>query len=141
MKGVLGGSVDITWSVIKKGQSDLISSTRLYATSLTRTNLLYQGVTALSKQNSANLWFGDRIQIRYNEPKYTLSLTDLHFNDTVTFTLVVTLEDANLILVSNILKSTKIIAVTGMFFLENMLQVCFSWKKHELVICFDSEQD
>lgn len=118
MKGVLGGSVDITWSVIKKGQSDLISSTRLYATSLTRTNLLYQGVTALSKQNSANLWFGDRIQIRYNEPKYTLSLTDLHFNDTVTFTLVVTLEDANLILVSNILKSTKIIAVTGMFFLE-----------------------
>lgn len=130
MKGVLGGSVDITWSVIKKGQNDLISSTRLYlGTSLTRTNLLYQGVTALSKQNSANLWFGDRIQIRYNEPKYTQSLTDLHFNDTVTFTLVVTLEDANLNLVSNIVKSTKIIAVTGMFFLENMLQVSFSWKK------------
>lgn len=119
MKGVLGGSVDITWSVIKKGQSDLISRTRLYlGTSLTRTNLLYQGVTALSKQNSANLWFGDRIQIRYNEPKYTLSLTDLHFNDTVTFTLEVTLIDANIILVSNIVKSTKIIAVTGMFFLE-----------------------
>ena len=117
MKGVLGGSLDITWTVIKKEQSDLILNTRLYlATLLTRTNLLYQGVTALFKQNSANLQLGDRIQVRFKESKYTLLLTNLQFNDTVTFTLVVSLEDATLNPLPSIVKSTKIVAVTGMFF-------------------------
>ena len=111
VKGVLGGSVDITWTVIKKEQSDLILITRLYlGTLLTRTNLLYQGVTALFKQNSANLQLGDRIQVRFKESKYT------QFNDTVTFTLVVSLEDATLNPLPSIVKSTKIVAVTGMFF-------------------------
>ena len=96
MTGVLGGSVEITWTVTKMNQSDIVSDTRLFlSTKFTKKNLLYEGVAKLSKLSLAKSKFGDRIQANFKEPKYTLTLSNLSYSDVITFTLVVNQEIGN----------------------------------------------
>ena len=93
-------------------------STRLYfGTRVTKDNLLYQGVAKLSKLKPTRNKFGDRIHATFKEPKFTLTLSNLSFNDSVTLTLVVNQENgATLIPRTVSLKSVKILEVRGAHF-------------------------
>lgn len=72
----------------------------------------------LMKQNLAKVIFGERIQASFKEPIYTLTLSNLSYNDTFTFTLVVIQRIQNSIgLRPVVLKSTAISEVRGMYFL------------------------
>lgn len=88
--GVLGGSLEIKWTLKKFNQSDMVSSTRLYnGTSPTPPNLLYEGGTEFRKTDLAKTMFDERIQFDFKDPNYTLKLNNLTYSDKVTFTLVV----------------------------------------------------
>lgn len=72
----------------------------------------------LFKQNLAKVIFGERIQASFTEPIYTLTLSNLSFSDTFTFTLVAFQEDSlSLTLRPVVVKSASIIEVRGMYFL------------------------
>ena len=115
--GVLGGSVDITWTVTKIDQDDVVSDTRLYfGTQFTKDNLLYQGVAKLTQLKPARDKFGGRIHATFKEPKFTLTLSDLSFNDTITFTLVVNQENGTTLTPRPVnFKSVKILAIKGVY--------------------------
>ena len=71
----------------------------------------------LFKQNLAKVIFGERIQASFKEPIYTLTLSNLSFSDTFTFTLVVNQEDGRSFTMRPVVvKSASIIEVRGMFF-------------------------
>ena len=108
--GVLGGSVDITWTVTKIDQDDVVSDTRLYfGTKFTKDNLLIQLKPAGDK-------FGGRIHATFKEPKFTLTLNNLSFNDTITFTLVVNQENGATLTPRPVnFKSVKILAIKGVY--------------------------
>ena len=115
--GVLGESVDITWTVTKIDQDDVVSDTRLYfGTKFTKDNLLYQGVAKLTQLKPAGDKFGGRIHATFKEPKFTLTLNNLSFNDTITFTLVVNQENGATLTPRPVnFKSVKILAIKGVY--------------------------
>ena len=118
VKGVLGESANITWTLNKALQTDKVADTRLFLGNFTEEKLLYRGVNILAKQALAEEIFGDRIQAFFKEPHYTLTLSNLRFNDTFTFTLVVTQEIQGTITPRPaVSKSVTIIEVRGMCFL------------------------
>ena len=116
--GVLGESVNITWTLRKVDQTDKVVATRLYLGNFTDNKLLYEGVNTLTKQNLAKDTFGERIQASFKEPNYTLTLSNLSFNDAVTFTLVVSQEIQGTVKQRpTVFKSVAITEVRGMCFL------------------------
>ena len=119
MIGVLGGSVDITWTLTKVDQRDVVADTRLFQGASFRVDhLLYRGSVVLNKLDRAEKMFGNRVQASFTEPKYILKLNNLSFSDLITFTLVVNQEiGATLVPRPAIIKSVKIIEVKGIFFL------------------------
>ena len=128
VRGVVGGSVKITWTITKRYQNDKVADTRLYlGTVFTKSNLLYQGVAKLSKLNPAKAIFGHRLQAIFKEPKYVLTINNLSYNDTIMFTLVVNQEIGTTLIPRSVSKKSVQIIVTGMH---------FHWKRPELRICF-----
>ena len=89
MIGVLGESIDIKWTLTKVDETDQVSSTRLFLGNFTENKVLYEGVQRLIKQDLAKDIFGERMQASFKEPVYTLTLRNLSFNDTYTFTLII----------------------------------------------------
>ena len=72
----------------------------------------------LMKQNLAKVIFGERIQASFKEPIYTLTLSNLSYNDTFTFTLAVIQRiQSNIDLRPVVFKSAAISEVRGMYFL------------------------
>ena len=132
--GILGGSVDIPWTITKINQSDLVSNTRLFlGESFIPSNLLYRGSVVLDKLEYAERKFGDRIQAIFIEPNYTLTLRNLSFSDLITFILVVNQEIGGTLTPRPVtFKSVEINEVRGMYFLCKLL---------ESVCCFDLQQD
>ena len=117
--GVLGESVNITWTLGKVDQTDKVVSTRLFLGNFTDNKLLYEGVSVLIKRNLAKEMFGERIQVFFKEPNYTLTLSNLSFNDAVTFTLVVNVEIQGTVTQRPAaVKSVAITEVRGMWLLE-----------------------
>ena len=92
--GIFEGSIDITWRIIKKNDSDSIINMRLYlGTSTTDVNILYNRV---AKTSLAEKTFGGRIQASLKGAEYTMTLNNLSFSDNLlTFTLLVNTEDTN----------------------------------------------
>ena len=114
--GVFGGSVNITWTLTKRAESDKITSVRIFLGKPSEGNVLYGGVSTFIKKDYARTNFGDRIKASLEESKYRLSLNNLSFIDLSTFTLVVSTEDINFNRRPNMLKSVKIEEVKGMLF-------------------------
>ena len=118
MIGVLRQSVNITWTLRKVHVADPVVSTRLYLGNFTENRLLYRGVHMLIKKNLAKVIFGERIYASFKESIYTLTLTNLSFSDTFTFTLVVFQEDRRFFTLRPVVvKSAAISEVRGMYFL------------------------
>ena len=119
MIGVLEGSVDITWKITKKVPSDTILSVRLFlGTNFTRDRILYEGFDTLTERTLAKATFGERIQATFNEPEFTLTLSNLSFSDALfTFTLLVNTEDIQSQTRPAANKSAKISVVRGIHFL------------------------
>ena len=117
--GVLGGSVDITWTLTKVDQRDVVVDTRLFLGADFRVdNLLYRGSVVLNKLDQAEKMFGGRIQASFKEPRYILKLSNLSFSDLITLTLVVNQEiGSTFVSRPAIFKSVKIIEVKGMDFI------------------------
>lgn len=113
---VIGESIDISWTITKVDQSDIIVTARLYlGTSFASNKLLYQDIEPLAKQDLANEMFGERIHASFKEPNYKLTLNKLNINDSVNFTLVVNQEIIGTLKARPILKkSVEVIVVTGM---------------------------
>ena len=89
MVGILGESVNVTWTLTKVDAADKIVNIRLFLENSTNGNLLYDGSSGSDKKALATKMFGERIQTSFKEPNYTLTLNNLSFTDTVTFVLVV----------------------------------------------------
>ena len=71
----------------------------------------------LMKQNLAKVIFGERIQASFKEPIYTLTSSNLSYNDTFTFTLAVIQGiKSNINLRPVVIKSAAISEVRGMYF-------------------------
>ena len=123
--GDLGGSVDIIWTIMKVEPSDKVTNTRLYiGTNFTTEKLLYEGSGAADlAEGDAAERFGNRMKATFEDPKYTLTLSNLNYNDTITFTLVVNLEDASLNPRQPSIRSIKIIKVRGKYFLRKILEL------------------
>ena len=116
--GVFGESVNITWTLRKVDQTDVVISTRFFLGNFTENRLLYEGANMLMKQNLAKVIFGERIQASFKEPIYTLTLSNLSYNDTFTFTLAVIQRiQSNIDLRPVVFKSAAISEVRGMYFL------------------------
>ena len=113
---VRGESINITWTLTKVDQSDVIVSTRLYlGTSFTSNKLLYHDIEPLVKQDLASKMFGERIHASFKEPNYKLTLSKLNINDSVNFTLVVNQEIIGTLKARPALKkSVEVIVVRGM---------------------------
>ena len=119
--GVMGGSVDITWTFTKKAESDKIISVRIFFGNQTDGNLLYKsGDNNFIQQNYAKINYGERMEATFGELKYTLTLRNLSFSDLLTFTLIVTAEDRSFNTLPNEIKSVKIIEVRGRQFLSKI---------------------
>ena len=117
MEGVLGGFVEITWSFTKAAQSDVVSNTRLFLSASPAGELLYSGVS-LIKSRDAERRFGDRIKATWKDLQYTLTLSNLSFSDTISFTLAINSRINDSFTERNVLvKSVQIIEVKGMHFL------------------------
>ena len=117
---------------MKVETTDKVFNTRLYiGTNVTTEKLLYEGLVNFVRGDAAKT-FGDRIKANFKDPEYTLTLSNLRYNDTITFTLVVNQEDASFNPRSPTMKSFKIIEVRGKCFLQKIL---------ELITCINSEQD
>ena len=70
------------------------------------------------KQNLAKVIFGKRVQASFKEPIYTLTLSNLSYNDSFTFTLAVIQGIQNNInLWPVVIKSAAISEVRAMYFL------------------------
>ena len=131
--GVLGGSVEITWTIKKKAEDDQILSVRLFEGKQSDNKLLYlKGAEKLEKKDYAITNFGDRLQATLEKEKVRLTLSNLNFSDVITFTLVVNLANATLDPYERLSKSVKISEVKGMQ---------FPLKTLECVTCFDLQQD
>ena len=132
--GVLGRSVDITWTIKKIDQSDLVNNTRLFlGENFIPSNLLYPGSVVLNKLEYAKRKFGDRMQAVFIEPNYTLTLRNLGFSDLITFILVVNQEISSTLIPRPVtFKSVKINEVRGMYLFSKLL---------EPVSCFDLQPD
>ena len=130
----MGGSVNITWTIKKIDQSDLVSNTRLFlGTNFIHSNLLYRGSVVLDKLEYAKRKFGGRIQAVFIEPNYTLTLRNLSFSDLITFILVVNQQIGSTLTPRPVtFKSVEINEVRGMYFLCKLL---------EPVSCFDLQPD
>ena len=116
--GVFGESVNITWTLRKVDQTDVVISTRFFLGNFTENRLLYEGANMLMKQNLAKVILGERIQASFKEPIYTLTLNNLSYNDTFTFTLAVIQRiQSNIDLRPVVFKSAAISEVRGMYFL------------------------
>ena len=131
MTGVLGGSVEITWMLIRKAANNRILSASLLLANDT-SKVLYQGAKDFKKQSYAETNFGDRMQATFNGVKFTLTLSNLNFGDLITFTVSVNLADVDFNPYPAIRKSAKISEVRGMQFL---------WKTLEFITQFDWLQD
>ena len=117
MTGVYGRSIDITWRIIKKIDSDSIFNMRLFLGTNTAGNdkILYW---RLLKTSLAEKTFGGRIQVSLKGAEYTLTLNNLSFSDNLlTFTLLVNTEDINKNPRNVARKSVKITVVRGIYFL------------------------
>ena len=116
--GVFGESVNIAWTLRKVDQTDVVISARLFLRNFTENRVLYEGANMLMKQNLAKVIFGERIQASFKEPIYTLTLSNLSYNDTFTFTLAVIQGiQSNINLRPVVIKSAAISGVRGMCFL------------------------
>ena len=121
---VIGESIDISWTITKVDQSDVIVTARLYlGTSFASNKLLYQDIEPLTKQDLANKMFGERIHASFKESNYKLTLNKLNINDSANFTLVVNQEIIGTLKARPVLKkSVEVIVVTGMkFFFKTTL--------------------
>ena len=115
--GDLGGSIDIKWTIRKVEPSDKAVNTRMYiGSNFTAENLIYQGLAGLSEGEAAKD-FGDRIKATFVDSTFTLTLSNLSYNDTITFTLLVNAEDALLNPRPVIITPVKIIEVRGRYLL------------------------
>ena len=115
--GVFREPVNITWTLRKVNQTDVVISTRLFLGNFTENSLLYEGANMFMKQNFAKVIFGERIQASFMEPIYTLTLSNLSYNDTFTFTLAVIQGiQSNINLRPVVIKSAAISEVRGMYF-------------------------
>ena len=111
--GDLGGSIDIIWTITKVEPTDRVINTRLYiGTDFNQENVLYYGLPPLTKADVAKT-FGGRIKVTFDDPKFKLTLSNLNFKDTVTFTLVISTEDDSFNSRPNSIKSIKITEVRG----------------------------
>ena len=117
VKGVFGEFVEITWTFTKVAQSDEVMNTRLFLGADPGGELLYSGVP-LIKLEDAKRRFGDRIKATWKEPQYTLTLSNLSFSDTITFSLAINSRINGSIQERSVaFKSVQIIEVKGMYFL------------------------
>ena len=132
MVGVLGESVNVIWTLTKANGADTVVGISLFLGNSTENKVLYDGSSGLNKQNLAREMFDERIQTSFKEPSYTLTLNNLSFTDTVTFTLVVIQRIGS---TNNLrplsIKSVAVI-VKGMYIFLNIL---------ELTNRFDPQQD
>ena len=123
MIGVFGKSVEIIWTITKEEPVDTVSNTRLYlGKELTAVNQLFTGnpdADELTRHSLATKTFGDRIQATLKELKYILTLSNLSFSDTFTFTLVVSSEFNTTLLRKNLIESATITEVRGRHFFKN----------------------
>ena len=116
--GFFGESVDIIWTLSSIDPTDKVVSTGLFLGNFTDNKKLHEGVNILHKQELAKKMFGERIQVSFKEPDYTLTLRNLSFSDTFTFTLVIIKEIQGTITQRPAaVKSVSISEVTGMCFL------------------------
>ena len=132
--GVLGGSVEIAWTLTKKAANDRFLSASLLLGNRSNGKVLYQTGTNkdFEKQSFAETYFGDRMQADFNGEKFTLILSNLNFSDLFTFTFVANLADVKFDPYPALTKSVKISEVRGMQFL---------WITVEFVTHFDLQQD
>ena len=115
----MGESLDITWTLRKVDQADQIISIKLLLGNFTESKVLYDGTSGLTKRNLAKKMFGERMQASFKTPDYTLTLSNLRFNDTFTFTLAVFQQIRNTVEQRPItLKSVAISVVKGMYFFK-----------------------
>ena len=81
----------MVWTLVKEESTDVIQNSELFMEGR-KEKTLFRGVpNALIKLPLAEKKFGDRINLTLNEDKWILELKELNFNDTVSFTLLVSL--------------------------------------------------
>ena len=122
--GYLGGSINIIWTIIKVEPTDKVINTRLYiGTKFEQENLLYAGRHPYLSNGDVAKKFRGRIKATFDDSKFTLTLNNLNFKDTLTFNLVINTEDVNFNPRPSSIKSVQIVQVTGEEFLLKVLQL------------------
>ena len=123
LKGEVRGSIAVTWTVFKDNQSDVIGSATLYlGTRMLPGNELYSGLLIQTKQPLANEKFGNRIEAKFEIPKYTVTLSNLNYSDVSTqFTLTVTIRTSAGQLKHQARETVEITEVKGMYFFWKIL--------------------
>ena len=89
VSGDLHGNVTMTWTVKKCEKSDHVASAVLILGKNTSEKALFQGVYNPPSKKPASRIFGGRINANWHGPNFTIQLQNLKCNDTVSFTLVV----------------------------------------------------
>ena len=89
--GNLEATKTLAWAVKKVMESDKIESATLFLGNIHGGEILFRGsVNPVSKLSSASKIFGERITAAWFGLTYKLELKNLQYNDTVSFTLLVT---------------------------------------------------
>ena len=79
------------WTLLKEENTDVVQNSELFMEGR-KEKTLFRGVpNALVTLPLAKEKFGNRIRLTLNEEKWILELKELNFNDTVSFTLLVSL--------------------------------------------------
>ena len=115
--GELEGSITVKWKVTKHENSDIIEKAILFFGKKSTGEVLFHGaMNPISKRPAAYRIFGERIRAYWDGLDYKVELKNLQFNDTVSFTLLVTQTlDNRLEQRGNpMLKTVTIIGVYGM---------------------------
>lgn len=131
LKGEVGGSIEVTWTVFKVNQSYIISSAKLFLGTTTIPEYqLYSGVLKQTKQDFAIDQFGDRIEAKFKDPNYTVTLNNLNYTDISTqFTLVVDVRTPTGQLKAQVRETVEITEVKGMYFFWKILHFVSQQKK------------
>ena len=88
VSGNMHGNLTMTWTV-KKFESDIVESAVLVLGKSTSGQALFQGVHNPLNKGPAFGMFGGRINASWDDPNFTMQIQNLQCNDTVSFTLVV----------------------------------------------------
>ena len=107
---------------MKVEPTDKVFNTRLYVgTKFEQENLLYAGLYPYLSNGDVAKKFEGRIKATFDDPKFTLTLSNSNFKDAVTFSLVINTEDVRFFPRQLSIKSVQIVQVKGEEFLLKVL--------------------